>query len=751
VKCSDDIKRHNMQHLPPLIYDLALVLIAAAVISLIFKWLKQPVVLGYIIAGFFVGPNFKVFPSVVEIESVKIWAEIGVLFLLFGLGLEFSFKKLLKVGGVAVITALSGVGMTMLTGFLIGKLFLGWSMIDCLFLGGILAIASTTIIIKAFDELGVKSQKFSGIVMGVLVVEDIVAVVLMVVLSTVAISRTFQGVEMMISVLKLLFFLILWFLSGIYILPSLLKSLRRLLSEETLLIVSLALCFMMVVLATMAGFSPALGAFIMGSILAETTKAEKIEHLLKPLQSLFGAIFFVSVGMLIDPKMLVTHAVPIGLATLVLLFGKPFFVVLGALVSGQPLKVAVQSGMSLSQIGEFSFIIATLGLTLGVTSDFLYPIAVAVSVITTFTTPFMIRLSGPFYQLLERKLPAKWMEKLNNYSLGALKVNEASDWKKILRFYFSNTLIFSVLIITIILVTTRYLYPLMPDNEWRGIITTLLTMILLAPFLWALAFRTKNRAEFAKLWQKPSQRGPLMALMISRLVLALFYIGFLFQTMYSAWVALIGVLVTSFFLVLFRTKIQTFYSKIELRFLSNLNQRDAQLNRTATIDTPWDSHMAVIELHAGLPFIGMPLMESKLREAFGINIAVIRRDGLIINVPNRTERLYPNDVLSVIGTDEQLRKFEEHIELSLKKTAEPNVHTEVSLHHFTIGKQSTFIGKSIRETSIRELTHGLVVGVERGGERILNPESDLVFELFDMVWLVGDERRIQVIINKESE
>ncbi|MES2555143.1 MAG: cation:proton antiporter [Bacteroidota bacterium] len=741
-----------MQHLSPLIYDLALVLIAAAVISLIFKWLKQPVVLGYIIAGFLVGPNFKVFPSVVEIESVKIWAEIGVLFLLFGLGLEFSFKKLLKVGGVAVITALTGVGMTMLIGFFIGRLFLDWSNIDSLFLGGILAIASTTIIIKAFDELGVKSQKFSGIVMGVLVVEDIVAVVLMVILSTVSISRTFQGMEMIISVFKLLFFLILWFLSGIYILPSLLKRLRRLLSEETLLIVSLALCFMMVVLATMAGFSPALGAFIMGSILAETTKAEKIEHVLKPLQSLFGAIFFVSVGMLIDPKMLVVHALPIALATLVLLFGKPFFVTLGALVSGQPLKIAVQSGMSLSQIGEFSFIIATLGLTLQVTSDFLYPIAVAVSVITTFTTPFMIRLSGPFYKFLEKRLPKKWINRINDYSLGALKVNEASDWKKILRFYFTNTVIFSVVIITIILLTTKYLYPLMPENEWRGIVTTLLTMILLSPFLWALAFRTKNQAEFAKLWHKPSQRGPLMALMISRLVLALFYIGFLFQTMYSAWVALAGVLITSLFLVLFRNKIQAFYSRIELRFLANLNQREEHLRLRTDIETPWDSHMAMLELHAGLPFIGMTLMDSKLRETYGINIAVIRRNGLTINVPNRNERLYPNDVLSVIGTDEQLRKFEHLIEISVSKSfVEPRIQTEVSLHHFTIGAKSTFIGKTIRETSIRERSHGLVVGVERDGERILNPESDLIFEEYDTVWLVGDEKRIQVIINKHSE
>ena len=739
-----------MQHLPPLIYDLALILISAAFVSLLFKRLKQPVVLGYIIAGFLVGPNFNVFPTVAEPESVKIWAEIGVLFLLFGLGLEFSFKKLLKVGGVAVITAFTGVGMTMLTGFSIGKI-LGWNTMDCLFLGGILAIASTTIIIKAFDELGVKSQKFTGIVMGILVMEDIVAVVLMVVLSTVAISRSFEGIDMVISIIKLVFFLVLWFVSGIYFLPSLLKSVRRLLNEETILILSLALCFLMVVLATNAGFSPALGAFIMGSILAETTKAEKIEHGLKSLQSLFGAIFFVSVGMLIDPEMLVEHAFPILLATIALLFGKPLFVIIGALISGQPLKVAVQSGMSLSQIGEFSFIIATLGLTLNVTSDFLYPIAVAVSVITTFTTPFMIRLSEPFSKFIERRLPEKWRDRLNDYSIGALKVSEVSDWKKLLKFYFSNTLIFSVIVITIILLSTNYLHPLINNYGWGEILTTLITLVFLSPFLWALAFRTKNRDAFANVWKRPSQRGPLMVLMISRILLSLFFLGFLFDRMFSPAIALVGVGITSLVLLFYRHKIKTFYSRIELRFLSNLNQRESESQEKSMIKTPWDSHMAAFELNSFLDFIGKTLEESKLRENFGINVAVIKREGLTINVPNRNERLYPNDTLSVIGTDEQLTLFRESIEAALNSAvAKENSTHEVSLHHFTITEFSSLLGKSIRETSIRELTHGLVVGIERNGERILNPESNLVFELNDMIWLVGDEKRILVILNEQD-
>ena len=740
-----------MQHLTPLITDLALILISAAVISLLFKWLKQPVVLGYIIAGFFVGPNFNLFPSVVETESVTIWAEIGVLFLLFGLGLEFSFKKLLKVGGVAAITAIIGVGMTMFTGYIIGQL-LGWNSMDCLFLGGILGIASTTIIIKAFDELGVKSQRFSGMVMGILVVEDIVAVVLMVVLSTISVSRTFEGMEMVFSLLKLIFFLVLWFVSGIYFLPSLLRSVRKLLNEETLLILSLALCFSMVVLATNAGFSPALGAFIMGSLLAETTKAEKIEHGIKSLQSLFGAIFFVSVGMLINPEMLVLHAIPIALSTIVLLFGKPLFVTIGALITGQPLKVSVQSGMSLSQIGEFSFIIATLGLTLNVTSDFLYPIAVAVSVITTFTTPFMIRLSVPFHKFLEVRLPKKWISKLNTYSLGAQKVTEASDWKKILQFYFTNTLIFSVVIISLILISTNYIIPLVPKNQWSDYITAFVTLVFLAPFLWALAFRTKNIESIAKVWEKHSQRGPLIVLMISRFILALFYIGFLFATLFSTFAAFIGVLVTSLLLLLFQNRIKLFYRKIEDRFLLNFNQREEIVSKNPLINTPWDSHMAIFELTAGMAFIGNTLMESQLRENYGINVAVIKRDDLIINVPKRSERLYPNDILSVIGTDEQLKNFKDFIEVSLLNKPETNeIISEVSLHHFTLNESSAFIGKSISESDIRDITKGLVVGVERNDERILNPESDLIFKAEDTIWLVGDEKRIQFLILEQEK
>lgn len=732
-----------MSELPVLIKDLALILSAAALVMLIFRRLKQPIVLGYIIAGLLVGPNFKLLPTVIEIDSIKTWADIGVIFLLFGLGLEFSFKKLLKVGGVAAITAISEVTLTLLLGYGVGQL-LGWNNMDSLFFGGILAIASTTIIIRAFDELGVRNQKFAGIVTGVLVIEDLVAVLLMVLLSTVAVSQTFAGGEMAKAVFKLAFFLVLWFVSGIFFIPTFFRYIRSLLNEETLLIISLAFCFLMVLLATYVGFSSALGAFIMGSILAETTKAEKIESLTKSVKTLFGAIFFVSVGMLIDPQMLVKHVIPIVAATLVLLFGKPLFVTLGALASGQPLKIAVQSGMSLSQIGEFSFIIATLGLNLNVTSNFLYPVAVAVSVLTTFTTPYMIRFSGPAFKGLESVMPAKWRNSLTAYSIGAQHISEISDWNKVLKSYFFNVFIFSVIIITVIIVSTRYVEPIFLVYGGHKIITAMITLAVLSPFLWALAFRRTQRQAYANVWIKSSKRGPLILLQFSRVVLAVLYIGFLFYHLFSPFIALWGIIITCIILALFFKKIQTFYGKIESRFLANYHERES-----VTLNlTPWDTHIARFELNAHSPYIGKTLSESKMREEFGVNIVVIERGDFVINVPNRENHLYPNDRISVIGTDEQLSNFKIFLESS---AVEPNLEDakqNVSLHHFTISNNSSLVGKTIRESGIRERSQGLIVGIERNGVRILNPESEVIFEINDKVWLVGNRKLIQPIINE---
>lgn len=734
-------------HLPHLIIDLALILASASIVGIVFKFLKQPVVLGYIIAGLIVGPYIKFFPTVIELDSIKIWADIGVIILLFNLGLEFSFKRLIKEGIRVIIIALFGVLLTLLSGFCLGKL-LGWSNMDSLFMGGILSIASTTIIIRAFDELGVKTQKFTNIVTSVLVVEDLVAVILMVILSTISMSREFHGSELLFSVSKLIFFLILWFISGIFFLPTILKFLKPILNEEILLLISLALCFAVVIMALKAGFSPAFGAFIMGSILAETTKAERIEHIISPLKNLFGAVFFVSVGMLLNPSMISQNIIPIVLSVLVLLIGKPFFITIGALVTGQPLKMSIQTGLSLSQIGEFSFIIASLGLSLKVTSEFLYPVAVAVSVFTTFTTPYMIKLSDTAFNLAEKILPEKWKLNISNYSISAEKITDVSDWRNLVRNTIINTILYSVIIVTIILLNIKIIQPYFWDFKWSRIITAILTITLISPFLWALSFRKTNKAIYSKIWINSEYRGPLAILQIARIMLSLFYIGFIFDRLFSPQIALIGVSVTFLILFLFSKKIQRFYSKIEDQFKLNLNERETLHKKESRDLTPWDTHLSTFKLNAHSPFIGKTLLESKIRENFGVNIAAIEREDTTINVPSRFERLYPQDIISVIGTDEQLKSFKNFLERTERGADILKPKSEIKLLHFTLHKNSKLIGKTIKDSNIRELSKGLVVGIERKGKKILNPESDLMFFEGDIIWIVGNEKRIQIMASE---
>ena len=383
-----------MSHVPALVSDLALILVMAGIVTVIFKKLQQPLVLGYIVVGIIAGPYIDLLPSISDKTNISTWADIGVIFLLFALGLEFSIKNLMNVGASAFITAFTEVISMLTIGFIFGKM-VGWGNVESIFLGGMLSMSSTTIIIKAFDDLNVRNQKFTGIVFGTLVVEDIVAILMMVLLPTIAVSQQFAGMEMIESFFKLGFFMVLWFLVGIFLIPSLLKKLRPLLTEEMLLIISLGLCLGMVVFAVRVGFSAALGAFVMGSILSGTAEGPKIEHMIKSLKDFFGAVFFVSVGMLVDPHALLDYWGTILIITLVVVLFKPVCSALGVLISGQDLKVSVQSGMSLAQIGEFAFIIASVGVSQKVISEYIYPIIVAVSVITTFTTPYFIKGAEP--------------------------------------------------------------------------------------------------------------------------------------------------------------------------------------------------------------------------------------------------------------------------------------------------------------------------------------------------------------------
>jgi CPA2 family monovalent cation:H+ antiporter-2 len=734
-------------HLPNLISDLGLILVTAAIAVLLFRKLKQPLVLGYLVAGFLASSQFDFFPTVKDMNGVRVWAEIGVIFLLFSLGLEFSFKKLMKVGGTASITAITQIVGMVIIGYFIGQ-FMDWGKMNSLFLGVILSISSTTIILKTFDELGVKTQKFAGNVIGALIVQDILAILMMVMLSTVAVSQQFSGSELMQSVLKLIFFLTIWFVAGIFFIPTLLKKAKHLLTDEMLLIVSLALCLLMVLFAANVGFSPALGAFIMGSIIAETTQAEHIEHLVKPVKDLFGAVFFVSVGMLINPEMLVKYAVPVGILTFAVILGQSFLSTIGALFSGQPLKQSIQTGMSLSQIGEFSFIIATLGMTLNVTSDFLYPIIVAVSAITTFTTPFMVKISTPFSIYLEKKLPRRWVKRIERYSANTEAIKSVSTWQIVLRAYLIQVVILSIIIVAIISLSSKYILPLVQDSRFGNAIAALITIVLLSPFLWALSLRRVATKQVQELMQVRKYQGPIIVLVFFRIVLSLFYIGFILNTFFSPIIAFIALVIAVVSYVLFPKKLHAFYNKIEGHFLKNYHGREIEkTNKRQNVLSPWDGHMANFNIALASNIVGKTLEELRIREHFGINIATIKRGDITINIPLRSERLFPGDEICVIGTDEQVVAFKNYLDQHEIDLPEEILEDEIILQQLEL-KNRVCIGKSIRESEIREKTHGIIVGIERNGKRILNPESHLILEADDTLWIAGDKKKIASFLSE---
>ena len=746
-----------MAHLPQFITDLALILAIAGVTTLFFKRIQQPVVLGYIIAGFLVGPHVSLIPTVVDSEGVRVWSEIGVIFLLFSLGLEFSFKKLVQVGGSASVTAFVEIAIMFGLGFLTGTL-LGWTSINSIFLGALLSISSTTIIVRAFDETGVRTKKFTSLVFGVLIIQDLVAVLLMVLLSSFAASQQFSGYDLLTQILKLIFFLTLWFLAGIFFIPTFLKRAKNLLNDETMLVVSIALCLLMVLLAVEVGFSAALGAFIMGSILAETSKGERIESLVKPVKHLFAAVFFVSVGMMIDPSILKAYVEPILVITSIVIIGMPFATILGALLSGQSLKHSVQVGMSLSQIGEFSFIIASLGASLKVTNDFLYPIAVAVSAITTFTTPFFIKKSTYVYTLLENKLPEKWLNNLNRYSTSSQQLSAYSEWRGLLHGYFVNSVIHAVLIGALIFLSQKYLHPIVTglfSNSLTGNITiTAITLILIIPFIWALAIRRIKKEAYSNLWlNRKLNRGPLIAIEIARLMLAVFLVGLLINLYFSLSVAfLIWFFLMAIATVVFNQKLQAFYVRLERRFLNNLNEKKEFKRDIKQEITPWDAHLTTFEVQPEFQLAGKQLKELKLREKYGVNIALIERGNLSIISPDRHERLYPGDKLSIIGTDDQLSSLKDLFDLQSKEVSEQVVHEdEITLKNFTVMRDSKLCLHTIRNSGIRDEAEALVVGLERNGQRTLNPESTIQLQEGDIVWVVGVKRRIEDFLKTHAK
>lgn len=722
--------------------------------TLLFKKLKQPLVLGYIVAGFLVSPNMPYMSSVTDLANIKLWSDIGVIFLLFALGLEFSFKKLLKMGGAPFIAAGAIIISMMLLGGAVGAAF-GWSKMDCIFLGGMLAMSSTTIIFKAFDDMGLRQQRFAGLVLSVLIIEDILAIVLMVMLSTIAVSTQFNGMKMVGSIANLVFFLVLWFVVGIYVIPWLLRKLKNYLNNETLLILSLGLCFGMVVYADAVGFSAAFGAFIMGSILSETLEAESIERLVDPIKNLFGAIFFVSVGMMVNVELIGQYWLPIVCLILTVILGQMVFGTTGYLLSGQNLKSALQCGFSMTQIGEFAFILATLGVSLGVTSDFLYPIVVAVSVFTTFTTPYLIKLASPAYNFIEPRLPARAREFFNRYSEDTPDIQTSTNlWKPYLKLVIRDILIYGVLCIAIMIIMLDYVadyFFLLDFIPASNIIYGGITLLILSPFIRALMVRHYGSPEADALWSSKTgiHRAPLYAIRLLRMFLGVTVVAYVLgRTLH--WGVLFGVFgamaIAGF--ILFNKNLKERNKRMSEKFTQRFNERD---NAMAEAEEPTprpqfegklierDIHLAEYEIPASVSWTGQTLRELNFGKRFNIHVVSINRGTIHINIPGADAVIVPGDHIQVMGSDSSLATFASALDAFTTFAPEVTKSQRMELSRIQLSEASPFINHSLRESRLREDYQCLLAGVEIQGESQLHaPHPDYVFLPGDILWLVAE-------------
>ena len=752
-----------MESLPALFYDLALILVTAGLTTVIFKWLKQPVVLGYIIAGFLIGPNFEWFPVVNDHTSVETWSEIGMVFMLFGIGLEFSFKKLKKVGGTVGVTALTELVTMCVVGFLLGKL-LGWSQMDCIFLGAMLSISSTTIIAKAFDDMKLHREKFSGNVIGELVVEDLEAVLLMVILSTLAVSKSFDGMQLVMSMAKLGFFLLIWFIGGIFIVPTVLRWARKFMSEETLTVFSVGLCFLMVVLANLAGFSSALGAFIMGSILAETLEAEAIHKVTTPIKNLFGAVFFVSVGMMVDPQILVDYWWQILVVTLVLLLFKPLSNVIGRLIAGLGLKQAMQGGFCFSQIGEFSFIIATLGLSYGVIDDFLYPIIVSVSIITTFITPYAIKAAVPTYNWVSKRIPKSWLERLENSNSGIkVKSGKNVNMGSFISRQFKNIVIYLVIIIAVTLICfflSSFVMKYVP-RPWSSAICTAITLVIISPFLWAMGFKHTFVNTTHKLMEvNRFNKTVILIIFILRFVIVCVFAYSVLQHFLnglfwsklgvgSPWYHLINIGFALVFTVLLKvlSPAMKFYRRIEDRFMDNLNKRQSMQVFAIPEILQENCHLQKMTLSPDSVYSGQIIKETDFRDNYNVSVVSVERGKQLYELPNSSFQLYPYDKITFVGHEDHLRLLLPRVEVFDDQLIQEHEESEVDLYKVEVRPESPYVGVALMDSGLAENFEAMIIAIERDGHFILNPSARITFQPADLVWFVAQKDKAEILMN----
>lgn len=759
-------------HLDLLVSDLALILIVAAIVTLIFRKIKQPVVLGYIVAGFLISPNFVYLPTVVESADIHVWANIGVIFLMFGLGLEFSFKKIATVGGSAIIIAMSVMIAMIVIGTGIGSL-MGWGKMDCIFLGGMLSMSSTMIILKAYEEYDLKQEKFAQIVLGTLVIEDIAGIFMMIILTTVSVSRNVSGFAMFTEIGLMLLYLAIWLVLGIYLIPSILKAISRLMNDEMLVIFSLALCMGMVVIANLIGFSSALGAFMAGSILAGTVQAVRIEHLVKPVKDLFGAIFFVSVGMLIEPALLMEYIIPIISITLITIIGQMTFATIGMLLSGQSLHTAVRGGFSMVQIGEFSFIVATLGMSLGVISDFLYPIIVCVSVITSFTTPVFIKNSERVYRFLDDVIPdGLWVFIRKNTSENRGNTDRDQDWMVYIRKVLLRTGMCAAMMFIIYLVGIQYMEPFIGarvhSTMTGNIITAVIMLAAMVPFVNFM--HGTNAALFTKLWVKQrSNRLSLLTLKTIRILIAAFFVALVLREIFRIpfWLLMLIAMIP-IILIIRSDYINGMTINLEMRFMANFSERTLareKKERGIKGEHHWlNESLFVAEFQVTDTFENKTIYDFAKSRAFQVTIIKIIRGDQYINMPSAAQQVQEGDILHMLGTEHEIETC--MLLLEKEDCIEYTERDDVMLKDYIYGQTfygikreqqliccpisvdagSEFLRKSIKNCGLREKYRGTVIGIERGDLPIINPDIDTLIQQGDLLWVLGGKRMADYLI-----
>ena len=756
-----------------MIKDLALIFIVASIVTILFKKLNQPVVLGYIVAGFLISPNFTYLPTVIESEDIHVWANIGVVFLMFALGLEFSFKKLATVGGSAFVTAMTVMGSMILIGGGVGSL-LGWGKMDCIFLGGMLSMSSTMIILKAYEEYRLKQEKFAQLVLGTLVIEDIAGIFMMIILSTISVSQSVSGLAVFQELGILFIELAIWLMLGIYLIPSLLKKIRLLANDEMMLVVSVGICMGMVVIANLIGFSSALGAFMAGSILAGTVQSVRIERIIMPLKDMFGAIFFVAVGMLIDPKLLVEYIGPILIITVVTILGQMTFATLGILLSGQSLHTAVRGGFSMVQIGEFSFIVATLGMSLGVISDFLYPVVVCVSVITSFTTPIFINNSEKVYRFLNRKLPSGLKIFLRkNTSERQSDDDKDRDWLLYIRAVLVRTGISSAVMFVIYLMGIRYFEPFVEQFIGTGIAGKLVSAGLITAFMIPFATIMNGSGKDAlmmKLWLKHrANRLPILTLKGIRVMLSACFIALVLRKIFHIPYGLI-VLIAAIPVAII---VHSDYVKgktidLEMRFVSNFSEKTlakAKKERGIKGNHVWlNESLLVAEFQVTDASEHQTIYEFSRSRAFQVEIIKITRGDKLINMPKSDEMVLSGDILHMMGTHDEIEACMMLLEKEdcIEYTERPDVTLKDYLYAQTfygieperqliccpirIDSDSEFLRKSIKNSRIRERYRGTVIGIERDNLPIPNPDVETMIQKGDIIWVLGSQRMADSLI-----